>query len=253
MSDNWNFYFLTVDHKLASIFVDLGIGSDPPKTDFPNMAYIQLHMRSPRSDGLSSQEEFEQLKAIEEAFQREWPSGGNAVYVGRNTCGGTRDFFFYTRDPELFDRTATETMKSFPAYVYELGGRADPDWNVYFDFLYPSPKQMQVMGNRDVCENLKRHGDTLQKPRRIDHWAYFQDEASMNRYAMKVTAKGYDITERGQEEDSDPPFKLMFGRDDTPAAIDEVVIPLFELAQEFGGRYDGWETLVIKDGTPAAD
>lgn len=48
ITDDWDFYFLQVDDKPASIY------DFAPNPKLPYMAYIRLHMREPRTDGLSS-------------------------------------------------------------------------------------------------------------------------------------------------------------------------------------------------------
>ena len=67
MSDEWDFFALRVDDAPASIFVDLGIAKEAPIRTFSRMAYLRVLMRNPRADGLSSQEEFNDLIAIEDA------------------------------------------------------------------------------------------------------------------------------------------------------------------------------------------
>jgi hypothetical protein len=84
MTDNWDFYFLRVDDKPASIFVDLGIAREAPIKALPFMAYVRLYMTNPRPDGLSSQEEFDALTSIEDAMKKLGGAGGEA-YVGRKT------------------------------------------------------------------------------------------------------------------------------------------------------------------------
>ena len=65
MSDDWDFYFLRVDDQPASIFVDLGIRKKAPLGSHPTMGYLEAPMRRPRQDGLSSQDEFDDLVALE--------------------------------------------------------------------------------------------------------------------------------------------------------------------------------------------
>jgi len=252
VSDNWNSYLTRIDGQVASIAFDLGIASKPPKAEFPMRALLRIELVNPRSDGLPSPDEFAALDAIDDDLTPAATTGGNAISVGRMTSAGARRYFFYVRDTSIFDRAVNTAMRAHRAYRYEIRHKHEPNWEAYFDLLYPNPIEMQMMGNRDVCENLRKHGDTLQKARRIEHLVLFNDEASMNRFSMKVTSDGFEIVERGRNDDFDPPYTLIFGRDDVPAAIDDVAIPLFEMAQQFDGRYDGWETLVIRDGEPAS-
>ena len=82
LTDDWDFYFCTVDHKLASIFVDLGAVTMVPLTTHPVMAYISLAMRAPREDGLSGNDEYDDLRAVESGLEAA-AAGPDLFYVGR--------------------------------------------------------------------------------------------------------------------------------------------------------------------------
>src|SRR5690606_18463753 len=96
MSVDWDFYLCRVDGDPASIFVDLGLARDAPVNDRPHMAYVRVYMQSPRPDGLSSQEEFDALVRLENSLTSALSADNATIYVGRNTSGGCRDFYFYT-------------------------------------------------------------------------------------------------------------------------------------------------------------
>jgi hypothetical protein len=85
MSDDWDFFSLRVDDQAASIFVDLGIRNLAPIRTHPLMGYLRVAMRRPREDGLSSQEEFDDLIALEDRVTADIVKNGTAIYVGRNT------------------------------------------------------------------------------------------------------------------------------------------------------------------------
>lgn len=172
MSQDWDFYFLRVDDKPASIFVDLGLANEAPLERFPYMAYVQLQMNAPRADGLSSREEFDSLKTVEGLFERALSKPGDTMYVGRNTSNGCRDFYFYTANADNWEHRVSRVMEECDSYQFTCGSRHDPEWETYFGFLYPSEIDRQRIENRRVCDALEREGDTLSQEREIDHWAY---------------------------------------------------------------------------------
>ena len=143
MSDDWDFYSLRVDSQPASIFVDLGMSKEAPIRSHSTMGYLRVLMRLPREDGLSSREEFDDLIALEDRVTAKIIQDGTAVFVGRNTSSGNRDFYFYVADPTKFEKAAKAAMREFPAYKYETAARADQEWRTYFDFLYPSEIDFQ--------------------------------------------------------------------------------------------------------------
>jgi regulator of RNase E activity RraB len=61
-------------------------------------------------------------------------------------------------------------------------------------------------------------------------------------------SQGYHCEDLAAEEGNPLEFKLLVSREDTTTEenIDEVVLYLWETAQEFDGEYDGWETSVVR-------
>jgi hypothetical protein len=202
-------------------------------------------MQSPREDGLSSQAEFETLSSLENALET-LQSDTDATYIGRCTSDGCRDLYFYARTEERWDERVTAIMKAFPDYEFECGTRSDPEWTTYFNFLYPSAEDRERIENRRTCEVLEKNGDSLDKERPIDHWAYFADSGSRREFIEEAQALGYAVAELIALDHQNrygarlssvgcPSFEL----------IDELTLPLFRLARAHGGEYDGWETQVV--------
>lgn len=247
MSDDWDFYSLRVDDEPASIYLNLGLADDAPLQARPFMAYVRVHMRQPRPDGLSSREEFEELIRLEDHLIAALVAEDRSIYVGRNTSGGCRDFYFYVADPSDWNQQVAGAMADFAEYRYEAGSRLDRQWHAYFEFLYPSPRDMERIQNRRVCESLRENGDALVEPREIDHWAHFPDERSRASFLEHIDTLGFKVRGLDQSEDAQRPFGVQFYRVDLPSidAIDAVTLPLFEAATARDGDYDGWEAPVI--------
>jgi Family of unknown function (DUF695)/Regulator of ribonuclease activity B len=242
MTDDWDFYALRVDGEPASIFVDLGIQSDAPMSSHPHLAYIRLHMNQPRPDGLSSQEEFDKLIEIEKAIEANL-CGTEVGYVGRNTSGGCRDFYFYVSTGRDWQCKVDRALSVFKTYKYETGTREDPGWSTYLSFLLPGEVDRQRIENRRVCQVLEQHGDKLTVEREIDHWSYFQSPEAVDAYLTEVTANGFQVRHRSVLEEGALRFGAQIWRMDIPSydGIDGITLPLSEAASRHGGSYDGWE------------
>jgi hypothetical protein len=247
MSQDWDFYFQRVDDKPASIFVDLGIANEAPIKALPFMSYIRVYMRNPGPDGLSSQKEFDALKSIEDSIDRELTSDSQTIYVGRNTSDGTRDFYFYTAQPGDWEGRVNRLMQLFAPYEFDCGYRDDPEWKTYFEFLYPSDVDRERIKSRSVCDALKKHGDSLTQEREVDHWAYFPNPGARASFIEGVLRLGFRVRSMSEPEKAGDRYGVRICRTDLPApdSIDDVTLPLFKLAVELGGDYDGWETQVI--------
>jgi uncharacterized protein (TIGR01619 family) len=245
MSDDWDFYFCRVDDKPASIMVDLGIAHEAPLPAYPYLGHIRIHMLRPRSDGLSSQEEYDDLVELEKDVCARICSEAEALYVGRNTSNGYRDLYFYAAEPDLFSSIANTAMKLFEDYKFEVGSRSDPQWTCYFEFLHPSDEDRQIIENRRVCAALESRGDRLGEIRKIDHFAYFTNESARALFVSRVEELGFQVCRAEAPRELGKRHLVEFSRKDRPADIDKVVLPLYSLAREVGGEYDGWGCMVV--------
>jgi len=246
----WDFYFSDVDDVLGSIYVDLGLHKIAPLKDKPDMVWVSVKMKNPRNDGLSSSEEYDILISIEDLLVNVMIERNNAIFAGRLTSNGNRDFYFYIGDVSLYDKAISAAMVTFPNYEYDFGIIDDPEWSNYFDFLYPLPNQYQSIENRRVIACLQKEGDNLTKERPVDHWIYFKDEIDRDNFLSKIKNDGFDIIDNDYDARfGELAFRLHISRIDKVDynSVDDYVLKLWKFAGECGGEYDGWETSVEKD------
>ena len=147
LSSDWDSYLCRLGSDLASIYLDLGIAVQAPMGTHPFVAMLSVTMLSPAENGMSTDEEFDALIALEDHLT-ERLHGDGTIYIGRITTGGRRIFYFYCGEVEAFALDAKAAMEGHANYSYEAGNRADPDWSTYFDFLYPKPDDYRRIRNR---------------------------------------------------------------------------------------------------------
>jgi hypothetical protein len=63
-----------------------------------------------------------------------------------------------TTPPAMPGGRTVAVMRSFPAHDVDCGSRADPEWETYCRFFYPSPADHQRIMNRRLCVDLQKHG-----------------------------------------------------------------------------------------------
>lgn len=149
LPEDWDFYMCQVDGKIASIYLNLALKEHLPLAQLKYVMYLQFHMVQPREDGLSSGEDFEQLMALEDLLNHELSEQAHAVYVGRVTTDGNRDFFFYLASLEQIEAQIRQIMQSYPIEQYRFGMRLDERADVYLNYLFPSEQTLQeIMARR---------------------------------------------------------------------------------------------------------
>ncbi|MEJ4089353.1 DUF695 domain-containing protein [Galbibacter orientalis] len=247
---DWTFYFSNVNDKLSSIATDLNLINIAPINGQENVVYVSIKMPNPKENGLSSNEDADELWKIEDAIIKAFDSNKlNYTFAGRLTSNGFRDLYFFGENTILMEKEVSSTMTAFPKYEFDFGHKPDKEWSGYFDFLYPLPRQMQVIQNRRVLEQLEKGGDDLTKAREVFHWIYFKTQNELDQFESFTTSLGFETKNKGKtEQPNEYKFVISISRVDKVGydEIDEYTLELWEKAQELNGDYDGWETSIEK-------
>lgn len=242
MTDEWDFYLCRINDQPASIYLNMGLRSVAPVASRPYVVRARVPMLMPREDGLSSQQEFEDLGRLEDSMigaLKDHP----AIFAGRTTQAGVRDFYFYTDDPDKVASVIASVTDGFPAYIPEIGSFEDPQWEEYLGFLYPSARDRERMANRKTIDALKREGDDLATPRQIDHWIHLETASGADDFLLAARTLGFTSTGEIAKVDGALAYQTVVSSVAVPNldVMNEITLQLLELAHAHGGDYDGWE------------
>jgi regulator of RNase E activity RraB len=240
MASDWDFYFLQIDDRPASIMVDLALISDAPSAGLPRVGFLTVPLLTPTAEGLSDNDEYETLGAIEDWITEQISKDRTVRLVGRYTTDGTRTFCLYHAREGQLESLAAGLARVFPGYQPELQTRMDQGWEIYLSFLYPQAADLQIIRNRQTIDALRDHGDHPDIPRQIDHCAGLPSAQNRAAFAAFVADLGFKVGQSDSRPDEDGLYWLEFARTDAPADMDQVVLPLVEKLLDLEGSYDGW-------------
>ena len=252
MSGAWDFYFARINDAPASIFIDLGIRADVPLEKRPWLLWVWVRLKSPKPDGLATNEESTGLNPVGEALEAAISATCGAQLVARVTGAGRREFYFYATEPGELQSASASAMKGLPDYKFEYGSTFQPEWDQYL-MLFPSDSNLERMHNRRVLQDLGRQGDVHEVPRKVEHWLHFSDEAT--RAACRDTLKAIEFAVEDEsvsdEESEDLRYQLVVSRVDSVDShtINGITIELARLAREHDGAYEGWDCAVTRGET----
>lgn len=246
LPQNWDFFMCRIEGVPASIRTNLALIEVAPLEGLTQRLQFYIKMQNPRPDGLSSNEEYPILCAIEDAIGEKAEATG-AVSAGVVKSEGFLELWFYTQNAEALAKTCEEALQAFEGYQSGYNIAEDPEWEDYFGFLYPDEFSYQTMQNRKVLMQLEKNGDKMEVPREIDHFFYFKEAAQQQAFAKEAEAKGFKVRFNNDEfvedrkaEGKEYPYMVEATREDSPLAINDIVWDLLELASPFEGEYDGW-------------
>lgn len=237
--EQWEVYPSLIDDEFAMFAVNLGPQPDAPYDNLRWLSIVRMRFHALPS-GMPDSETNQTLYAIEDLVAKK-VAGRGGIQVGRLTVAGLRELFFYGATDET-DLILRDLAEEFGENEVDVVVKLDAEWKVYLEFLYPQPIDFQRIRNQRVVRVLTEHGDNNALPRKIDHFAYFPDEATRREFAREVGEGGYDVTFGPESDDADQLFALTFSHVAPVelAAIDRVTVGHFRRITELGGDYDGW-------------
>ena len=234
----------------AVIRVNLALRDFEHTANYPKRLHLQILYKNADDNGFPTREEGEYVYSIEDAVEEIVEQHGDML-AGVVKCDERVRIFAYTKN-ELgyYDEISAVMSKNFPDYAYTLAIVDDPDWELYFQELYPDRYEYQSIMNMRLIEDIKSDGDSM-VPRVLEHCLLFKTEEHGEAFLAKVMEDGFiklSSEDRSNNEDIDKeyPYVLVIGREDAFENIDEIVWYLMDLAEEFDGEYSGWGCHVVK-------
>lgn len=234
----------------AVIRVNLALRDFEYTANYPNRLHLQILYKNANDSGFPTREEGEYVYSIEDAVEEIVEQHGDML-AGVVKCDERVRIFAYTKN-ELgyYDEISAVMSKNFPDYAYTLAIVDDPDWELYFQGLYPDRYEYQSIMNMRLIEDIKSDGDSM-VPRVLEHCLLFKTEEHGEAFLAKVMEDSFiKLSSENQSDnediDKEYPYVLVIGREDAFENIDEIVWYLMDLAEEFDGEYSGWGCHIVK-------
>ncbi len=246
MSDNWGHFFAQIGDHRASFVFDDGISSEI--NELPDMlsVWIKLPLREWNEQGLTTDDESVRLGDLEDQIEKALTASGGML-LGRVTYNRNRHLMALSRDHSI--RTSLQSIALRAGYESEITVDEDPQRDIYWRDLYPTDEDRQVMNDMAVLNSLAENGDQTDQRREVDHWTYFTDRKSAKAFAKWAKAARYKNVAVEQANDDGSTF-VVRTRHIGAMLLNEITshtLAHHRKAVEFAGRYDGWETFVVKN------
>ena len=234
----------------AVIRVNLALRDFEYTANYPKRLHLQILYKNANDSGFPTREEGEYVYSIEDAVEEIVEQHGDML-AGVVKCDERVRVFAYVKN-ELgyYDEISEIMAENFPDYAYTVAVVDDPDWELYFQGLYPDRYEYQSIMNMRLIEGIKSDGDSM-VPRVLEHCLLFTTEENGETFLAKIMEDGFiklSSEDRSNNEaiDKEYPYLLVIGREDAFENIDEIVWYLMDLAEEFDGEYSGWGCHIVK-------
>ncbi|MEX1002381.1 MAG: ribonuclease E inhibitor RraB [Crocinitomicaceae bacterium] len=108
-----------------------------------------------------------------------------------------------------------------------------------------SDKSIQSDINKQMVKLMNNMGDDLSKERPVYHWIYFDTKEDMQKFIAQIIDLDYKVESHFYDENSSlAPYSVIIVKADKVdhEHVDNLSLPLLDLANQYNGFYDGWET-----------
>lgn len=251
MAAQWDFFQCKVNGKPASVYLDMALRRSAPDKQRHALLVVEIGLLHPdSSNGMSTDAEFDALVAIEDQLAESLKEDLGAIYAGRITTAGRREFYFYARGAGNIESIAWAALARFPGYRIKAWSRADPLWKHYDEVLYPHGASLRWITNRALLETLAARGDTPATLRPITHYSTFPSAGERAAFMISVENAGFatkKLTDTGRSADVRP-YSVVYeiAQSATLPVITDTTGLLTKLSEKYGGLYDRWESPVVR-------
>lgn len=246
LPENWASYLKKSDDDPMSIFVNIGLSRIAPIANYSTLLCISIDYTS-KENGFPIDEDLDKLSSIHESLIEAFREKFKAIHAGSITSDGTRAFFIYFKKEVQVKKMLFKLLQGFSSHTYCFS--KDKNWDLFWGVLMPSEDQHQSIQNGRVLDDMESQGDSLQKARKVSHWAYFKSEKDQNSFEKSVESENFKVLSKSFDKENSLPFEIVFSRVDhvNYDDIDVYTIKLYHIAKALNGNYDGWECETFPD------
>lgn len=243
-NSDWENYIVSLNGKPVSVNVDLGLSAVAPIPERPYVIIFRLQLGNSDANGMPLQQDMDSLVNLENRLVELLARQNGALFAGRFTQRGIREFYFYAPDTIDYHRAMNQSMLPLPGYKWLGQAKLDEKWDNYFNVLYPSALDQVTIQSRRRLEAMYSLGLELKKPMDVQHFFSFPEAERRKKFLMGLGNKGMVIVSMPPTADQKSgQFSLVLSKSEQPNLVwvQQQVIPLYQKALRSGGAYLGWD------------
>jgi hypothetical protein len=246
----WDTYIFPLNRRPVSVLLNMALKERATGLNRPYALILRTKYPDVDASGFPGEQDRSALDTLENELEQLLSESNGAIYVGRYTQRGLREFYYYLLDTVDAAARCAEVMSAYPRFNWLVKNVYDRNWSHYMEVLYPSAREMEKMENMRMITTLQKKGDDLSRTRKIEHTLYFRIAASRRSFLTDPALQGFNVSEMPVERSATDtyPFLLIIWKHDKPGLshMNRLTQMLSSLAGKYGGRYDGWQSVVVK-------
>ena len=151
MLDIWYTFPASMGDHQAWITYNHGYAEISKEDNRNNFLRVNAAFKKPTEYGMPTDEEFSMLSALDESLDNVIVKLGG-IYVGRITVAGHRYFYYYLDVKGDKVKKKIDEVAVTSNYKLQYLWESDPEKKKYWDELYPTPDDWQVIQDLKVLD-----------------------------------------------------------------------------------------------------
>ncbi|QLB13129.1 uncharacterized protein (TIGR01619 family) [Bisgaardia hudsonensis] len=248
IEQNWQNYRSKINDEVAIFSVNLGIFDQFALIQDECRKILQINLSfSTKQATIVEDENYQNI--LKEIFKISTllSTVKKTCYVGYSISSKKTAIYFYCKN----EKPLLEILKQFPE-IESYSVQKDPNWDIYFDFLIPSPLEMKINATEEILAMLQQNNRSLENIFYIEHTFYFSDTENMRLFLEKIVEKRISFVKLQHspmpvpidEDENETAYIVQLDQEialNTPEIFQSVEI--FEiLSNQFSATYVGWES-----------
>ena len=243
----WASYLSHYTHFPVIIALDMSLAAAAPVAGYDQYLTVTVPILKPADSGFADKAELQVFWEIERLLVSRLEREAQAIYAGRTSTQGKKHFIFFLYQPEVVNRIMKELRGLYPAYTIDSRVELDPEWDIYFDLLFPNLQETNSLLNQRMVNRLIRKGFNLDESYRVDHWIYCKTAEGRTALMKIAEGQGFEtetLATRAGEHHYSYLLRLNKKHKVDLHTIDSISTTLRTWARAHNGDYDGWEVSI---------
>ena len=241
LQHDWENYIVSLNGKPVSINVDLGLKPQVPVADLPFVIIARVKLNNVNQWGMPDQDDINELDKIEEKMVENLNRFQGALYVGRFTQRGIREFYFYSNDTSKYQSSVGNVFLEFNNYQWLAQAKKDAEWQNYLTVLFPAALDLLLIDSRRKADEHMK-SNSKQTSVSVLHYFEFQKETECKAFLQSPVCAQYKVVQMLRNSPTSNISLLLSSPVVANRQWVEKTIPvLFSESKKHGGLYKGWE------------
>lgn len=210
----------------------------------PYLLTLQLYPRgNPASDKMGRVTRFRMQRLINKVKKK--TEGALSIWVGEHSYGSVTELFFYGESEVnlkwLADMAEVKYLANEAEFFF------DKEWTVYFQKVCPSAAQQQAVKNRVWIERIKKSGDDVVAPRKINHHLSFFTESDRVKFEGVAKQAGFALGGSYFAPEAAMAYGVVVHQRATLdlSLMDASTSKLIQAAEPYRGNYEYWDCALV--------